>query len=681
MLTVSATCVLISVLAAGTGNEPSPVGRQVAVFQLNDCLGSPRSLDDWKEKKAVVVVFFGTQCPLARSYAPRLAELAQRYRDQSVQFVGINSNRQDSLADVARFAREMKLDFPVLKDPGNKIADQFSAERTPEAFLLDADRKVRYWGAIDDQYGIGFARAKAGKQHSAAALGELLAGQAVSTSLVPAAGCRIGRVSRAQPKGNITYNGQIAGILNKHCVNCHRPGQIAPFSLTTYEETVGWAETIREVIREGRMPPWLADPHYGSFQNDARMSDEEKKLVDQWIENGLPQGDSRELADPPKFVEGWRISRPDLVVRMPEPFNVPAKGPVPYQYFVVDPQFKEDVWVRGAEGRPGNRAVVHHLILFYLPPGQQRPRPQDTLMNSIASFVPGMPASDGPHTHARHVPAGSKLIFQIHYTPNGIAQTDQSEAGLLFADPKKVEKSISINAAVNFRFEIPPRTSDHLVESRFRFAQDSLLYTLSPHMHLRGKSFRFTAVYPDKSSEVLLDVPRYDFNWQNVYLLKKPKPMPEATEVICQAHFDNSANNPVNPDPSKAVHWGDQTWEEMAIGTFATSPMEQDLTLGLPRAERLENGRFSVRFRYKPTDSADAVYLAGAFNGWKPDGHKMDGPDNDGFYATAVELEKGRHEYKFVVNGKTWKQDPGNAESTGYFHNSVIRVGGDARLP
>ncbi len=515
-------CVTVTISQGAAAEQPSPVGKTIDDFQLSDYLGSAHQLSDWHDKKAVAIVFLGAECPLARLYAGRLEELAKRYGPRGVQFIGIDANQQDSLEKISQFARAEKIDFPLLKDPASKVADQFGALRTPEAFLLDPNRAVKYWGAIDDQYGVGVVRPKAKKQYLADALDELLAGKPISNPEAQAVGCIIGRVNRKAPTGGVTYSKQIARIFNAHCVECHRPGQVAPFSLTSYDEASAWAETIREVMQAGRMPPWHADPQYGRFRNDARLSDEDKRLVYAWIENGVPEGDRRQLPEAPKFIEGWRIPQPDLVVRMPEAFKVPATGTVPYQYFTVDPGFKEDVWIRAAEGRPGNRAVVHHMIVFYLATGEQQ-RPEIALTNAVASFVPGMPAHSGPETYGRRIPAGSKLIFQMHYTPNGSEQIDQSEAGFVITDPKKVQTEVTQAAALTWKFQIPPGDADYPVTSRYHFTEDVELYTLVPHMHWRGKSFRFTAVYPDQHEEVLLDVPHYDFNWQNAYMLAAPK--------------------------------------------------------------------------------------------------------------------------------------------------------------
>jgi hypothetical protein len=362
---------------------------------------------------------------------------------------------------------------------------------------------------------------------------------------------------------------------------------------------------------------------------------------------------------------------------MPKPYTVPAKGVVEYQYFAFDETFDEDRWVVSAEARPGNRSVVHHLVLFYVPPGYERSIQEASLFNALAAFAPGMPAWEGPPGLAKRVPANSKLYLQVHYTPNGSEQSDRSLAGLVFAKPGTVEKQLRTHVALNYRFAIPPGARDFKLEATTRIGQDMQLVSLLPHMHLRGKAFRYEAVFPDGRREVLLDVPRYDFNWQNFYILAEPLRLPEGTEIHCTAAYDNSEDNLSNPDARRAVTWGDQTWDEMMVGQFETVLEEQDLRLGPPEVTPLagEAGEYKVRFRYKPRIPASAVYLAGTFNEWKPDGHAMSGPDDTGTYSTDVVLKAGPHEYKFVIDGTQWRADPGNAEQVGFYQNSVVRVG------
>jgi peroxiredoxin len=585
-ISLFAIVLLTSQYGSAANVAGNSLGHEIAEFTLNDPTGAKRSLAEWKDRPVLVVVFLGTECPLAKLYGRRLAELDAKYADRGVQIIGINSNQQDTLQELARYANKFEIKFPLLKDPGAKVADQFGATRTPEAFVLDQRRTVRYQGRIDDQYGVGAARNKSTKNELVDAVEALLAGKPVATPLTEAVGCLIGRREPSHADGDVTYSKHIAPIVQNRCVTCHRDGQIAPFTLTNYADVAAWSDMCLEVIDSGRMPPWGANPAHGEFANDARLPDVEKDLFRKWVSAGVPEGNPADLPPPREYTEGWAIPKPDVIYKMPEQFEVPATGTVPYKYFIFDPHFTEDKWVYGAEARPGNHEVVHHLLLFYLPPGQDEPEPKDPLFNAIAAFAPGMPAIHGREEYAVKIPAGSKLAFQVHYTPNGTPQTDRSEAALLFADPSKVKKQVRIAAAFNVKFLIPPGAPDYVVTAEKKFDKDTMLYTLTPHMHYRGKSFRFTAEYPDGLQEILLDVPRYDFNWQIIYLLKKPKLMPAGTVVHLEGHFDNSANNPLNPDPMQPVYWGDQTWDEMMLGSATVSDADEDLQVSRPSAEK-----------------------------------------------------------------------------------------------
>jgi peroxiredoxin len=664
---------------ASPSGQKGKVGTAVANFRLRDSRGAWHSLDDLRKSKLVVVAFLGTECPLAARYAPRLAGLAKEFGPKGVAFLGVDANRQDSITRIARLVKDLQIPFPILKDVGNVVADQFGALRTPEVFVLDGRRVLRYRGRIDNQFGIGYSRPKPTSRDLAQALEELLAGKPVSKPETKPAGCLIGRVRKpgsGSSKSAVTYARHIAPVLQRHCVKCHQAGSIAPFALTSYADAAGWADTIREVIEEQRMPPWHANPKYGTFANDARLPDKEKKLVYQWVEAGAPEGDPRDLPKPGKTGQGWRIPRPDLVIQLPKPFKVPAEGTVPYQYFVVDPGLKEDKWIQASEARPGNRSVVHHLVVFALPRGHRGPvRAGDLGTNFVAGGGQGTPPMVFGKDRAKFLQAGSKLAFEVHYTPNGTAQTDRSQVGFVFADPKTVRKEVKSDAVLNTRFRIPAGARDHRIEATYKFGQDTILYSLMPHMHLRGKSFRFEAVYPDRRSEILLDVPQYSFDWQNFYVLAKPKLMPEGTVLRCEAHFDNSARNRSNPDPKATVHFGLQTQDEMMVGYFDMALADQDLRAGAPRAKLLKDGRYEVVFTYTAPAKTKAVYLAGTFNDWKPTGHKMTGPDAKGVFTTRLVLKGGTYEYKYVLEGKTWRADPANPRQTGFYHNSVLVVG------
>jgi peroxiredoxin/mono/diheme cytochrome c family protein len=641
-------------------------------FKLQDFRGAWHELNEVKDRKIVVLAFLGTECPIAKVYAPRLAELARNFEKKGVAFFGVDSNEQDAPSRLAQWSKDCELSFPLLKDVGNELADRLAVERTPEVFVLDSDRVVRYRGRVDDQFGLGVHRAAPTRRDLADALESLLAGRAVAEGRTEPAGCKIGRVSKASADAKVTYSRDVAVILRDRCVACHRAGEIAPFSLDSYKQAAGWASMIDEVVQGGRMPPWHADPAFGKFSNNAQLRPEEKQTIAAWVAAGAPQGDSRDLPEPAKYIEGWRIPAPDLRISLPRTVKIQAEGTMPYENFMVDPKLKEDVWVCASQVRPGNPSVVHHLVVFVVPPGAQ-----DTMnkVDFLAAYAPGMPPRILPDGAAKLIPAGSKLMFQVHYTPRGTPQTDRSEIGLVFADPKTVRKEMTAIAAINMDLKIPAGDSNFAAEARHRFDQDTLVYSLLPHMHLRGKAFRFEAVYPDMKREVLLDVPRYEFEWQNVYVLSEPKLMPEGTVLRCLARYDNSSENPSNPDPGRTVRWGEQTKDEMLVGYVEVAHAHQDLGLGFPASKKLDDGRYEVTFRFKPPAGTKDVYLAGEFNDWKPADLKMAGPDASGTFELKQSLAAGSHEYKFVLEGKKWRHDPGNRRQVGGYHNSGLELG------
>jgi peroxiredoxin/mono/diheme cytochrome c family protein len=568
----SLAIVPILVAAAFAAESSSPIGREIDGFALQDYRGKTWHLSDFAERKLVVLAFLGVECPLAKLYGPRLAKLAAEFESKGVTFIGIDSNSQDSITELAAYARTHQIAFPLLKDPGNRVADQFGARRTPEVFVLDAERRVRYWGRIDDQYGVGFVRDEPKRHDLRLAIEELLASKSVSVAETAAPGCHIGRVQTPKADASVTYSNQIARLLEKRCVECHRPGEIAPFSLTRYDEVSGWAETIAEVVAEGRMPPWHADPKYGHFVGDRRLSGEEKRLIRQWVADGAPEGNRADLLKSREYLaSGWQLPRqPDLVVPMSEkPFAVPAEGTVKYQFFTADPGLTEDKWIQAAEVRPGNRAVVHHVLVFARNGKLGERFEEGGTQGFLAAYVPGLRAAPYPSGMAKRIPAGSKLIFQVHYTPNGSPQLDLSELGLVFADSDTIRYEVRTSSAVRRQLAIPPGDANYAVDAQSPTAPvDVKLLAMMPHMHLRGKAFRYEAIYPDGRKETLLDVPHYDFNWQTAYRLTDPKELPAGTRVEATARYDNSEQNLNNPDPTITVRWGSQTWEEMMIGYF-----------------------------------------------------------------------------------------------------------------
>jgi len=339
--------------------------------------------------------------------------------------------------------------------------------------------------------------------------------------------------------------------------------------LDNFEDAAAWAEMICEVVGDGRMPPWHADPKYGHFSNDRTMSLQDKEILSRWLEEGTPKGDVADLPKPIVYAEGWQLPRePDLILNMRDkPFSVPATGVVDYQYFAIDSGLTEDKWIQAFEIQPGNRSVVHHILVF-----AQDPKGKKELHGErgyLAGYVPGTRVIPFPKGMAKKIEAGSRIIFQVHYTPVGTAEQDTSRIGLVFAKEDEVTHEVNTFSAVQPKLKIPPREPSYKSIAKMREElPECQLLSMSPHMHVRGKSFKYEAVYPNGRTEILLDVPSYDFGWQTAYTLADKKMLPKGTRIRCTAVFDNSDKNLNNPDPSKWVSWGDQTTDEMLIGYF-----------------------------------------------------------------------------------------------------------------
>ncbi len=384
----------------------------------------------------------------------------------------------------------------------------------------------------------------------------------------------------------ITYSKHISRFVQNRCQECHQPNGIAPFSLMNYRQVRGWSKMIREVVNDGRMPPWHADPAIGHFSNDRRIPMEEKEMLYSWMDSGMARGDQADMPEAIEWKNEWRIGEPDIVFEMPEEATIDATGVVPYKYFETKTNFEEDVWVSSMECLPGNPKVVHHIIMFVRTPGEAANFGNGEVSEGdggfLDAFAPGgIPQRLSPG-QARKIPAGSSLIWQLHYTPTGKTETDRSRFGIKFAKGP-ITHEMMTGSAIDFGFTIPPNDADYKVTSRVNFPKDATLFSFAPHMHYRGKDFDYAMVYPDGRREMLISIPNYDFNWQTTYDLAEPLFVPAGSRIECVAHFDNSADNPYNPDPDKSVTWGDQTWEEMMIGFFHYS---MDVTDEDRRAEK-----------------------------------------------------------------------------------------------
>jgi hypothetical protein len=391
----------------------------------------------------------------------------------------------------------------------------------------------------------------------------------------------------------VTFHKDVAPILQARCQGCHHPGDIGPMSLISFREVRPWAKAIRTAVAQKKMPPWFADPSHGRFANDRTLSKSDVDTLIAWVDGGAVEGNPEDAPKPIQFSEDWIIGKPDLILALPKPFEIPASGVIPYQYVLIKTGFTEDKWVQAVEVRPSNRAVVHHINASHRDPagdmdsirrgeysskltdligGPQTARTEtdgEPAMfgngDLLETFVPGGRPPAFKSGQARLIKAGSDLLFQIHYTTSGKPQQDRTRIGFIFAKEPPAEQ-IRGGLVFNQRFTIPPQASNQLVKASAQVMRDVKLFSLQPHMHVRGKDFEFRAIYPSGETEVLLSVPRYDFHWQTNYFLAEPKLLPKGTVIEVVGHFDNSPNNPNNPDPNAEVHYGPQTWDEMLNG-------------------------------------------------------------------------------------------------------------------
>ena len=385
----------------------------------------------------------------------------------------------------------------------------------------------------------------------------------------------------------VTYYKDVLPVLQNRCQECHRPGEVAPMSFMSYSDVRPWAKAIKTAVLTKKMPPWFADPHIGSFSNNRALSQVEIDTLVSWVDSGVKEGNPKDAPKPREFYAGWEIGKPDQVLQMPVAVDIPSTGVVDYTYVVIPTGFTEDKWIQAAEARPDARSAMHHIIAFIRPPGSTWlkdaqpgvpfiPGKASAKQGSAADqwpgellvgYAPGLPPTECKPGEAKLLKAGSDIVLQLHYTPNGKAVSDRSKVGLVFAKEPPQRRVVTMNA-LNVFLKIPPGDPNYEVHSQATIPQDAMLVSMMPHMHLRGKDFLYKAVYPTGETQTLLSVPHFDFNWQLGYVLDKELVLPKGTKIECTAHYDNSPNNPANPDPTKEVHWGDQTWEEMMIGFF-----------------------------------------------------------------------------------------------------------------
>ncbi|MBY0458376.1 MAG: redoxin family protein, partial [Gemmataceae bacterium] len=571
--------------------------------------GKAGSLSEFKGSKLLVVAFTNTTCPLAKKYAPTLQRLEKDFAAKGVSFLFVNPTATDT-PDAKTFAGRQ------VHDKDGTLTAAFGATSTTEVIVLDAARTVQYRGAINDQYGLGYATDAPRSNYLATALNDLLAGKRPAIQATTAPGCELTPDPKKTPQIPLTYHARVERIVQANCVECHHKGGVGPFALDTYDTLVANKGMVRKVVDKGIMPPWFAAPpkkgEHSPFSNDRTLTESDKKDLLAWLAGDLKKGDEKDAPLPRTFVEGWGLGKPDAVFEMQKAIDVKAEGTMPYQNVVIPTNFDEDKWIQGLEVVPGARDVVHHVLVFAVPKGQTRAG--NEAQGFFAAYVPGSTALVYPEGYAKKLPKGSNLVFQLHYTPNGKATADKTKLGLVFAKDKP-RFEVQVVGLFNPAFTIPPGADNHRVGSFiYDVPADAHILALFPHAHLRGKAAQYRVIKGDEKKTVL-DVPHYDFNWQLQYRFAEPVAVKAGDALSYLAWYDNSTKNPANPDPKQSVRWGLQTYEEMHLGyvefaaPLGTNMMPATLNLKMPA---------NFKFPKEPVEIPDVI--KGRFKGMDANG-------------------------------------------------------------
>jgi hypothetical protein len=545
---------------ASSATADVPIGAKIENLAFKDIRAARHTLDDFPKASAFVLVFTDTSCPIAQRYLPVLEKLNAEWKPRGVALIAVNASTGDSIGAMAAQSVRFGCTFPFVKDFDGVCARALGVTHTPGAVVLDAERKLRYRGRIDDQFRPGGARPEPSRADLREAILAVLDGKPIEKAETPIDGCPI---TFDEPPTNkpVNYASDVAPILKVHCQECHRPGTVAPFSLQNYEQVVRKAKTIAEVVTDGRMPPWHAAPEHTEFVNRRGLSAEERETLLAWLRSkDLPRGDDKvSPASLPPAGE-WRIGEPDRIIVGAE-HTLPAAGDVAYQYTVLPTVFTHDTWVQAVEIKPDNPAVLHHCNMAFAKLGEKF-----SAGNFITGQVPGGTPMNLDHGVAFKIPAGSLLALQIHFVTTGKPETCRLSVGLRYAR-EPVQQQLRHVMLVNTRYTIPPGESAFPVSASRELPCDAIGVGLFAHMHVRGKDITFSAKLPDGKNETLLLVPNYNFDWQQPYRWEfGAKRLPKGTRLSCLAHYDNSSFNPFNPDATATVKDGPQTYNEMLNG-------------------------------------------------------------------------------------------------------------------
>ena len=575
--------------AAKTADRPA------ITFSLMDLNGTIHSLEQNDGRRVRAFIFVSTECPISNGYIKTLNELDAKLANtvNGAEVFGVVSDPTVTRTQVEKHFAEFKAEFPVLFDASGLLAQVLKPTHVPESFVLDRDGKVVYRGAIDNSWeAIGRRRPMAENEFLSDAIKSASDGKPVAIAETKPVGCLFETPPQGHETSAVTYSRDIAPIIQTRCLNCHREGQVAPFALADYDQTAKRAGQIVQVTQERIMPPWIPSPGHDKFVAERWLTDRELALFKTWAEMGRTKGDEADLPPAPKFAEGWRLGQPDLIVKMVEPFGVPADGPDLLQNFVIPINIAEDKLVAAIEFHPGNKRVAHHSVLFLDDSGAARKLDKATPEPGYANFGgPGFLPSGAlggwsvgntprplPNGMGRYLKRGSDLVVQMHYHPTGKQETDQSEIGLYFVkkpvaqslkEPAKLVGSIWI---ANYEMNIAAGEQHYRRSTSYTLPKDVIMVGVVPHMHLLGKAMKVTATLPDKAEKTLIDIKNWNYNWQDEYYYERPFKLPAGTRLDVEAVFDNSADNPSNPSsPPKRVTWGDGTKDEMMFCFFLLS--------------------------------------------------------------------------------------------------------------
>ncbi len=559
-------CLFLSLLAClTTVHASSEPAFKVPNFALLDHQGRYHELDYYcsmPDTKGVVFFIQGNGCPLVRKRLPELKRFRETYEKQGIVFVMLNANLQDSREDIQEEAESFGIEFPILMDESQAVAHALKLTRTAEVLVINAkNQELFYRGAIDDRLSYQKEKPEASQHYLKVALDTLIGGIKPEIKVTKAPGCKI---TLEDSDSELSYSEDIAPILKKRCVTCHSKGGIGPFAMSSYGKVKGWSDMIEEVVLTRQMPPWHADPHIGTFKDDQGLTPGETRQLLAWVRAGLPRGEG---ADPlegyqPERVE-WRLGTPDHVLELPLQ-KIPAEGVIDYRYVHLESPFDEDVWLRGIEVNPDNRQALHHVVVTGRPKGSKRRGGGKW----FTGYAPGTAAWPTPEGTGIKLPKNYVLRFQLHYTTTGKEETDATKIGF-YLSKEPPAKELRTEVVIHGRFRIPPQTMEHPESHETHIRHDITVYGMNPHMHYRGKRMSFHTVLPDGTEHDVLSVPNYNFNWQRTYALAEPLRLPKGSKMVVRNAWDNSSLNPHNPDPTRTVTWGEQTFQEMFFATYS----------------------------------------------------------------------------------------------------------------